>query len=761
MRVQASSVEDLAVWAFVETYYPVYTENPSYKDGKFISAPIRIDEAHATGYWMFDRHGPKMDDEVAFAQGYVNPEQVLRAAEAGMPNTECIQLRWISSSRNRIDDQVARVGTALQHLHWITRRRAQLGLPPLAPGMLPMYPIDVVAHSDNRRRRRPVALRNHTPEAIVIQGSDNESDGNAQSSSDVETAEEADQRKAVQGLEDAMKAQGIYFSSDFEGWPDRLRMDQLQSPLTDQSEFGLFNDTFFTLEDLNFDVQGNEDETFLGSFSEFDFEGIMKGERIVQVPEPPDHMLYVHDMSEIERTSQENDSAVRSSFEETIDEDWARVLTMRAYAMQIQPSYSPAEDSKASAYQQKGFATENLPATMGDIKEDDEQRSLKPRELPVPRTEAVQLQTAPPSPILSYDRASPDSEDSFRGLGPRLGELLKHAQQANSDSRSQPPDGRLTTQSPVPAYGRYPLQQSNEKIYTHSATAEVQDAPFSPNMPYGGTPTKYNLEELDPNLQSPLQLSEQAATDPGPPEVRYADSLRQSNKGVDPKFQELLQQATNAPKDLHTPKSEIKHDYSIQVLSFLDEENQSEQIQQNYASLCVHSDISRQFSTSSFRASRYSDHGMNMMRKNEDVENCRYESIQMNIDDEPFYLSGNPLEDQELGRITDQLVAPYLPTSSTGAFLPTLDLSYCQYELRFPMSEQFAFHENVEHQYLDLPPNDWPHPINLFTTEIACVECGKEDGHAGGCFIGGRIEPWSYSCEELGCAQDCSLRKLA
>lgn len=94
--------------------------------------PVHLDY----GYWKFSTYD---DDRRAYLRGLNNPEEVLKAQDAGDGDHEDIILRWVPGELHTTDSP--RTGTPAAHLQAICDKKKLLGRTLAFRGAVPLYPI--------------------------------------------------------------------------------------------------------------------------------------------------------------------------------------------------------------------------------------------------------------------------------------------------------------------------------------------------------------------------------------------------------------------------------------------------------------------------------------------------------------------------------------------------------------------------------------------------------------------------------------------
>lgn len=118
-------------------YYSAHRGPVFGADGNFHHFVRQCDPVHLkNGYWKFSTYG---DDRRAFDRGLNNPEEVLKAQDAGDGDYDDIMLRWVPGELDTSNKPS--VGTAAAHLQSICNERKLLGKALSFRGAVPLYPL--------------------------------------------------------------------------------------------------------------------------------------------------------------------------------------------------------------------------------------------------------------------------------------------------------------------------------------------------------------------------------------------------------------------------------------------------------------------------------------------------------------------------------------------------------------------------------------------------------------------------------------------
>jgi hypothetical protein len=118
-------------------YYSAHRGPVFSADGKFHHFARQCDPVHLkNGYWKFKNYE---DDRRAFALGFNNPEEALKAQDAGDGDYDDIMLLWVPGELDKSNK--TSVGTAAVHLQTIYNERKLLGKTLSFRGAVPLYPV--------------------------------------------------------------------------------------------------------------------------------------------------------------------------------------------------------------------------------------------------------------------------------------------------------------------------------------------------------------------------------------------------------------------------------------------------------------------------------------------------------------------------------------------------------------------------------------------------------------------------------------------
>ncbi|KAF3049676.1 hypothetical protein E8E11_009716 [Didymella keratinophila] len=120
-------------------YYSAYRRPVFDANGKFHHFARQCDPLHErNGYWQFSTY---LDDQRAHMLGFHNPEDVLKAQDAGDGEYDDIFLLWVPGKLDTSNK--TSIGTAAVHLQTIYNERKLLGKTLAFRGAVPLYPFSL------------------------------------------------------------------------------------------------------------------------------------------------------------------------------------------------------------------------------------------------------------------------------------------------------------------------------------------------------------------------------------------------------------------------------------------------------------------------------------------------------------------------------------------------------------------------------------------------------------------------------------------
>jgi hypothetical protein len=149
------------------TYYSAHVGIVTGPKGEFDHFSRQLDDSHRmNGFYRFSTVA---DERYAYARGYLNPEDVLRAVEIGETSLEDINLRWFPGLVDT-NMKLPRAGSPAQHIKSIYEARQYLGKPVSSRTHVPLYPVDPrLKHfwEAERASRSPAIVTTADPAAVV------------------------------------------------------------------------------------------------------------------------------------------------------------------------------------------------------------------------------------------------------------------------------------------------------------------------------------------------------------------------------------------------------------------------------------------------------------------------------------------------------------------------------------------------------------------------------------------------------------------